>query len=72
MQHDALRNVTPLQSATDWELEQAVDLIMAESELAGDYGYDGERASRAEALAIIGHELRRRSEQAPASTQKGE
>lgn len=60
MRHEILRMVTPLQAQTDERLEDAVDSIIAEAEMAGDYGYDGERASRAEALAILSHELRRR------------
>lgn len=60
MRHDALGTVTPLTNAGDQELENAVDALIAEAEMAGDFGYDGERASRAEALAVIGHELRRR------------
>lgn len=60
MRHNELRMVTPLSAADETSLEAAVDRLTAEAEMAGDYGYDGERASRAEALAIIGHELRRR------------
>lgn len=61
MRHMALNRVTPLVNASDFDLESAVDQITSEAEMAGDYGYDGERASRAEALAILGHELRRRA-----------
>lgn len=62
MRHEALRTVTPLISAMDYQLEHAVDLLIAESEMAGDYVYTDEQAARAEALAIIGHELRRRKD----------
>lgn len=61
MRHPALRMLGSLRTAAVSQIEDAVDLIIAEAEMAGDYGYDGERASRAEALAILGHELRRRA-----------
>ncbi len=62
MRHPILRGVTPLAMADEYALESAVNQLIAEAEMMGDDGFDGERASRAEALAIIGHELRRRAE----------
>lgn len=65
MRHYILRRVTPLVQASTDDLERGVNDLIMEAEVMGDEGYDGIRASRAEALAIIGHELRRRQAPTP-------
>lgn len=59
MKHPALKNLGSLQSQSEEILELAVDALIAESE----YGFDDymeARIARAEALAILAHEFRRR------------
>ena len=49
-----------LKSVSDQTLENAVDQLIVESQ--SSWGeFDGATAQRAEALAIIGHEMRRRA-----------
>lgn len=61
MRHKILSEVTPLSSASTSLLKAAMDTLITESEsdigIAEILGDSGERASRAEALALIGHEL---------------
>lgn len=59
--HPIMDRFLSLAEAHDGDLEQAVDDLLAESAMSwGDY--DGQIAMRAEALAVLSHEFRRRSD----------
>lgn len=63
MQHQVLQNIPSLQHAPEDSLEQAVDVLIREAGQESYSTHNGERAARAEALAILSHELRRRETQ---------
>lgn len=61
MIHHLLRSLPSLSSASDEDLESVVDALIQEAQWADHK----DQAERAEALAILGHELRRRNEKGP-------
>lgn len=59
--HPVLSSIGSLRYATDDQLENAVDILMMEAENSSFCQDASERAARAEALAILSHEFRRRT-----------
>lgn len=57
MRHPALYAIGPLSQADDWQLENVVDLLVHEAETD-----TGMQVERAEALALLSHEFRRRGD----------
>jgi len=58
MRHQVLQDIGPLKGASDEALEQAVDVLVSEEQFT--MASIKEQIARAEALAILAHEFRRR------------